>query len=155
MRTWLITLIFAINAFAAQYGVLAVCTRVGGVDYCYVNESRYTALEIEGRLVIANGFNIVRFYLDGPAFTKENRNGAKVKHVKIKDEAGEPYMMMESRDNLWIADTSGCVTMRYVKGNADSYARTYSFAAMDSIEMEMEKVAECRESGPARDLYDN
>ena len=145
MRIWLITLIFAINAFAAQYGVLAVCTRDGGVDYCYVNESKYNALEFDGRLVIANGFSITRFVLEGKGTTLTNSTGTQVRHVTVKDETGEPYMLMESKNNLWIADTTGCLTMRYVKGGAENYRKAYKYVDVDNLDDVLYKVAVCRD----------
>ena len=136
----------AINEIAAEYGVLAVCSTVSGEEYCYVSEGQYRALEVRGQLVIANGFSITRFFVDGGSSVLKSKDRADVLYTPVRDEAGAPYLMFEAKNNLWISDTNGCVTFKYVAGDRKSFSKTYKYVEMDSVDLAVNMAERCRES---------
>lgn len=146
MRIVLFILLFVICSPAANYGVLAVCSTVSGEEYCYVSEGQYRALEVGGRLVIANGFSITGFFVDGGSSVLKSKDRADVLYTPVRDEAGAPYLMFEAKNNLWISDTNGCVTFKYVAGDRKSFSKTYKYVEMDSVDLAVNMAERCRES---------
>ena len=144
MRILGLTLLFAINALAAEYGVLAVCTKLSGEEYCHVTEGSYRALEIGGRVVIADGFSITRFTVAGSGKVLKAKDGSDVRYTPVKDESGELYMMFDARNNLWISDTTGCVTFKYVAGDRKNFSKLYKFVEMDSADVAVNMAGRCR-----------
>ena len=144
MRILGLTLFLAFNAFAAEYGVLAVCTKLSGEEYCHVSEGSYRALEIGGRVVIADGFSITRFTVSGAGKALKAKDGSDVKYTPVKDESGEPYMMFDARNNLWISDTAGCLTFKYVAGGRKNFSKLYKFVEMDSVDLAVNMAGRCR-----------
>lgn len=134
-RTLIYIAIVALSAFASEYGVLSVCTKTGGDEYCHTKESVYSVVSVEGHMVIANGFHIARYELTGKDTLLDNGRGGKVKHNRVSDEKGYPYLLFESRDNLWLADTTGCVTLKYLKGNAETFRKRYTYREVNSAEL--------------------
>lgn len=137
-------MLLAINALAAEYGVLAVCTKLSGKEYCHVSEGSYRALEIGGRVVVANGFSVTRFTVAGAESVLKAKDGSDVKYTPVTDDAGEHYLMFEARNNLWISDTAGCLTFKYVAGGRKNFSKLYKYVEMDSADVAVNMAGRCR-----------
>jgi len=147
MRYTIAIYLLAIACFAQQqYGVMSVCTHVDGKEYCFLSPGEYRAVEMDGTMVVALGFNIQRY----TSVTKEtaitNRNGTTVRFWEADDSSGNRFIIHSSRDNLFITDTTGCAMMKYVTGGPDRFKRLYRFEETDSIDAQMGFIAKCREN---------
>ena len=67
-------------------------------------------------------------------------------YTPVRDEAGAPYLMFEAKNNLWISDTNGCVTFKYVAGDRKSFSKMYKYVEMDSVDLAVNMAERCRES---------
>ena len=150
MRYLIAIFLLAISCFAQEYGVMSVCTKVDGKEYCYLSPGEYRSVEMDGTMVVAVGFNIQRY----TAVTKEtvltNGNGTTVRFWEADDDTGNRFIMHRSRDNLFITDTTGCAMMKYMAGSPDTFRRIYRFQETDSIDLQMKYIVKCRESRAQR-----
>lgn len=146
-------LLLASLAFPAEYGVMSVCTRLDGHEYCYTAESRYVAIEIGGTLLVANGFNHQKFFQSGKDTTFYNRDSIRVWFAPMKDEDSTLVLVHEFRDdeahgktkNLWISDTTGCVTIKYAGATRENYDRFYRSFRVDTMEHELMLIGKCQD----------
>lgn len=153
MRLIKYILLLASLALSAEYGVMSVCTRLDGHEYCYTAESRYVAIEIGGTLLVANGFNHQKFFQAGKDTTFYNKDSIMVWYAPMKDEDSTLYLVHEFRDddshgktkNLWISDTTGCVTVKYSGTSRENYDRFYRNFRVDTMEHELMLIGKCQE----------
>ena len=104
-------LLLASLALSAEYGVMSICTKLDGHEYCYTAESRYVAIEIGGTLLVANGFNHQKFFQSGKDTTFYNRDSIKIWYAPMMSEDSTLVLVHEFRDdeahgktrNLWIS----------------------------------------------------
>ena len=146
-------LLLASLALSAEYGVMSICTKVDGHEYCYTDESRYVAIEIGGTLLVANGFNHQKFFQSGRDTTFYNKDSIRVWFAPMKDEDSTLYLVHEFRDdeshgktkNLWISDTTGCVTVKYAGATREKYDRFYRSFRVDTMEHELMLIGKCQD----------
>lgn len=146
MRYLISIFLLAVACFAQDYGVMSVCTKVDGKEYCYLTPGEYRSVEMDGTMVVAVGFNIQRY----TAVTKEtvltNGYGTSVRFWEADDDTGNRFIMHTSRNNLFITDTTGCAMMKYVSGGPDMFRRLYKFEETRSIDTQMNFIMKCREN---------
>ena len=144
--------IIAILALAAacfsqqQYGVMSVCTTVDGTEYCFVSPGEYRSVEVDGTTVVAMGFNVQRYVSVGKVTSITNRSGTSVRFWQADDEYGNRFLLHSSRDNLFITDTTGCATMKYVSGGPGMLRKLYRFEETGSLDDQMGLIVKCREA---------
>lgn len=154
MKILVFTLVLAIYSFAAQYGVMSICTKIAGVDYCHLVDGVYRTVDIQGTIVVATGFTIHKFFTAGQDTVFMNSSKAKIRYRQVVDDKGFPYMMFESAENLWLADTSGCITIKYVTGDSGKFRRMYKFEEVDSMDTELGLIEQCRELNRIKEFID-
>lgn len=154
MKILVFTLVLAIYSFATQYGVMSVCTKIAGADYCHLVDGVYQTVDIEGTIVVATGFTIHKFFTAGQDTVFVNSAKSRIRYRQVVDDKGFPYMMFESKDNLWLADTSGCVTVKYVNGDSNKFRRMYKFEEVDSLDTEFGLIEQCRELNRIKEFID-
>lgn len=145
MRYAILILLLSVACFAQmeQYGVMSVCTKLDGRDFCYLSPGEYHTVEMDGTMVVALGFTTHRYTAVGEEKSFTNGNGTKVRFWQANDESGNRFLVHKSRDNLLISDTTGCATMKYVTGGPDMFKRLYRFEEVDSIDAQFEIIEKC------------
>ena len=139
--------ILAVSCFAQQeYGVMSVCTRVDGTEYCYISPGEYRAVEMDGTMVVAAGFTIQKYTSLGKETVFTSSSGTSVRFWEASDDSGNRFLMHASRNNLFITDTTGCAMMKYVTGGPEMLKRLYRFEETDSIDLQMKFITKCREN---------
>lgn len=139
------TFFLAVACFAQQqYDIMSVCTKVDGKEHCYMSPGEYHTMEMDGTMVVALGFTMHKYTAFGKDTSFTNGNGTKIRFWQASDETGMPYLIHKTRDNLFITDTTGCVTMKYVTGGKDMFKRLYRFEEVDSIDTQFDLIDRCR-----------
>lgn len=147
-------LLLASLALSAEYGVMSICTKLDGHEYCYTAESRYVAIEIGGTLLVANGFNHQKFFQSGKDTTFYNRDSIKIWYAPMMSEDSTLVLVHEFRDdeahgktrNLWISDTTGCLTVKYAGTDRENYGKLYRSFRVDTMEHELMLIDKCQEA---------
>ena len=86
MRYVIAICLLAISCFAQQqYGVMSVCTHVDGKEYCFLSPGEYRAVEMDGTMVVALGFNIQRYTPVTKETTITNGSGTTVRFWEADD----------------------------------------------------------------------
>ena len=147
MRCLIAIGLLAIACFAQQqYGVMSVCTHVDGKEYCFLSPGEYRAVEMDGTTVVAMGFNVQRYVSVGKVTSITNKSGTSVRFWQADDEYGNRFLLHSSRDNLFISDTTGCATVKYVSGGPGMLRKLYRFEETGSLDDQMGLIVQCREA---------
>lgn len=144
MKYWLLILFIACNAFAANYGVLGLCSKARGVEHCTLVSGDYRSMSVGDAMVVAAGFDLTRYEFTDAEHEIVNTAGTKVRVRDAFDDRGYKFMVFESRDNLWITDPDGCFMMKYLAGSPDSFRSRYAFTELKDPMSLVGVINECR-----------